>query len=353
MFQFIKAKIYYILGIIISMVIVATGLMAYQSKQPAENNQKIEKNGEIISQPHNLLGFNSNKKLKSNLTKYQKIDSNQGSFTLNFDNFEIFNRVTVINTQGNISGLSPTVPERINETKNDISIEDTPYILIQHSNTKPFYGLYEYYLVSRESMEEFAGVKSYEIETNLLQNPNIDSSKYFETNVIIFRVRKTDDKERKDQLENAISNFKTLTRSSYTLPVSSNKLASPYESSNFSITQEYSEKHKAIDYRYNKEKIEDNSFYSRYGVVPLFAVCNGVASGTIDPSQALLVTLKCESGETYEYWHNQVNLVYTNQNVVQGEMIAIEGNTGNSDGAHLHLVYKNNNQERTNEKVFN
>jgi murein DD-endopeptidase MepM/ murein hydrolase activator NlpD len=49
--------------------------------------------------------------------------------------------------------------------------------------------------------------------------------------------------------------------------------------------------------------------------------------------------LQCTDSDTkIEYWHNELNLVYKNQPIVQGQIIGAMGDTGNSEGRHIHLV---------------
>jgi murein DD-endopeptidase MepM/ murein hydrolase activator NlpD len=75
---------------------------------------------------------------------------------------------------------------------------------------------------------------------------------------------------------------------------------------------------------------------------PIFAVKKGkVVHIQKDPGKETLrgnwIVVKHEGGQRTFYQHNDRNLVVVGQQVVQGQIIATMGSTGDSTGAHLHI----------------
>jgi len=73
----------------------------------------------------------------------------------------------------------------------------------------------------------------------------------------------------------------------------------------------------------------------------MFATCSGFATSLIDGAGALYVSIDCRDGIQLWYVHNKVNFIPQEGTQVRaGQPIAIMGNTGNSDGAHVHYVVR-------------
>lgn len=90
------------------------------------------------------------------------------------------------------------------------------------------------------------------------------------------------------------------------------------------LTQEYWGGHPAIDI---------NTYYRQ----PIFASDSGtvVYAGWSASGYGNLVIIDHGNGYRTYYAHNEANLVYVGQGVVQGQQIAESGSTGNSTGNHL------------------
>lgn len=74
---------------------------------------------------------------------------------------------------------------------------------------------------------------------------------------------------------------------------------------------------------------------------PIYAVENGTISRAYYNSLGgIAIILKGESGDSYYYAHQEVNLVHTGQHVVAGQMIARVGMTGDAQGTIYHLHFE-------------
>lgn len=69
------------------------------------------------------------------------------------------------------------------------------------------------------------------------------------------------------------------------------------------------------------------------------AICSGTVRGTFyDPKgYGKYISIQAEDGKRILYCHLDVMNVYKGQQVKEGDVIGIEGSTGNSTGSHLHL----------------
>lgn len=74
---------------------------------------------------------------------------------------------------------------------------------------------------------------------------------------------------------------------------------------------------------------------------PIYAVENGTISRAYYNSLGgIAIILKGNSGDSYYYAHQEVNLVHTGQHVVAGQMIARVGMTGDAQGTIYHLHFE-------------
>ena len=71
----------------------------------------------------------------------------------------------------------------------------------------------------------------------------------------------------------------------------------------------------------------------------IVAVACGVVTRVVPNSASAGNWVEIDHGVGWvsRYMHNQANLVKLGQSIVQGEVIALVGNTGNSTGPHLHI----------------
>lgn len=74
---------------------------------------------------------------------------------------------------------------------------------------------------------------------------------------------------------------------------------------------------------------------------PIYAVENGTISRAYyNTLGGIAIILRGESGDSYYYAHQEVNLVHTGQHVVAGQMIARVGMTGDAQGTIYHLHFE-------------
>lgn len=74
---------------------------------------------------------------------------------------------------------------------------------------------------------------------------------------------------------------------------------------------------------------------------PIYAVENGTISRAYyNTLGGIAIILKGDSGDSYYYAHQEVNLVHTGQHVVAGQMIARVGMTGDAQGTIYHLHFE-------------
>ncbi len=103
----------------------------------------------------------------------------------------------------------------------------------------------------------------------------------------------------------------------------------------------YGRWHDAIDMVPNSKYYSENEAFKLTGDVVFFATCSGEAIGKVDKHGANYVDLYCKDSD-YRIWyvHNKENFVPYNEkvSVVAGQPIAIMGDTGMSDGAHIHYA---------------
>lgn len=102
--------------------------------------------------------------------------------------------------------------------------------------------------------------------------------------------------------------------------------------------------HKAIDIIPSVKYLSDNKAYLLTEEPVIFATCSGVAKSLRDGAGANYVYIECsDSRYTVMMVHNQRNFLPIGKQaeVLAGQPIAVMGNTGNSDGAHVHYAVKN------------
>jgi hypothetical protein len=103
----------------------------------------------------------------------------------------------------------------------------------------------------------------------------------------------------------------------------------------------YGRDHYGLDVVPNSKYYSENEAYSLTGEPVIFATCSGFAQSKIDKSGGLYVTIDCRDGQQTWYVHNKVNYVpESGTDIRAGQPIGIMGNTGNSDGAHVHYVVR-------------
>lgn len=102
--------------------------------------------------------------------------------------------------------------------------------------------------------------------------------------------------------------------------------------------------HKALDLVPSNKYYENNQAFKLTGEVIIFATCSGVAKSLQDGSGANYIYLVCSDNKyAVLLVHNARNFLTlgTEAKVVAGQPVAVMGNTGNSDGAHVHYAIKN------------
>lgn len=103
----------------------------------------------------------------------------------------------------------------------------------------------------------------------------------------------------------------------------------------------YGRWHDAIDIVPNYKYYQDNKAYKLTNEIVFFATCSGDATGKIDQYGANYISLNCKDTD-YTVWflHNKVNFIPHEETVyvVAGQPIAIMGETGMADGAHIHYA---------------
>ena len=104
--------------------------------------------------------------------------------------------------------------------------------------------------------------------------------------------------------------------------------------------------HRGIDNNHGCGK--GNSCGTDCKVTIVASAAGTVEAATWDDSFGNFVRIRHSNGVATWYAHNHQNLVTRNQNVTQGQNIAIMGNTGNSEGPHLHFDLRTSSDLRVN-----
>lgn len=107
----------------------------------------------------------------------------------------------------------------------------------------------------------------------------------------------------------------------------------------------YGRWHDALDIVPNYDYYRLNKAYKIYGDVIMFATCSGKATGKVDRNGANYIETKCKDGvHTTWHLHNKLNFIPTGEtvDVVAGQPIAVMGETGLADGAHIHYTILKN-----------
>lgn len=107
----------------------------------------------------------------------------------------------------------------------------------------------------------------------------------------------------------------------------------------------YGRWHSALDLIPNYDYYRLNGAYKLYGDAVMFATCSGKATGKVDRNGANYIDTECNDG-IHKTWHlhNKVNFIPKGETieVVAGQPIAVMGETGMADGAHIHYVILKN-----------
>ncbi len=99
--------------------------------------------------------------------------------------------------------------------------------------------------------------------------------------------------------------------------------------------------HEGIDF---KTRYIGNSWgfwYDFMGWKNVYAVCDGTVEANYGhPTYGTNITLTDSQGNKWHYAHLKNAKCQTGQQVKEGQIIAISGNSGKTSGPHLHLAYK-------------
>lgn len=101
--------------------------------------------------------------------------------------------------------------------------------------------------------------------------------------------------------------------------------------------------HKAIDIVPSSSYYKENQAFKLTNEVIIFATCSGMARSLQDSSKANYIYIVCDDEKhAVLIVHNQRNFLAlgSEAKVIAGQPIGVMGNTGNSNGAHVHYAVK-------------
>lgn len=110
------------------------------------------------------------------------------------------------------------------------------------------------------------------------------------------------------------------------------------------VNQEFGDDHKALDIVPNSKYAEVDPLYEKFEDEYFYAPCSGKLSVSQDKeTKANVIKITCENDAySVEFWHDKESFWTYDGKIKAGEVIGIMGETGVTDGEHIHYIIKKN-----------